>query len=206
MLSSLVRYCDLIPVDRVLYMAGMQCKKFYQMLLNESSQQAQNMRKQFGGQAFVFLNRLMDVLELPPRTSTEQLDADDIKGTGIPFNVLTPSIKFENQKQVEEVRSFVMNISVQNADTDQELPREQCPFGCGHERWTGAVYCTNCKNVSPICAITGQHVVNGHIHQMPSQPACSVCGCFARPAPWNMYVQKTKSCPVCGELGNPMSK
>ncbi|CAL5981915.1 Intraflagellar_transport protein 172 [Hexamita inflata] len=204
--SSILRYCDLIPVDRCLAMAGLTCKNFFKVLQNETSQQAQSLKKIYGGQAFVFLNRFMDVIELAPNQSTGELDAVDIKNSGIPWDVKAPSKQYLNAKSIEDVRSFVMNMSVQNSDTDQELPREQCPHGCGNERWTGSVACAKCKNTSPICSVTGQHVINAHLKTIPSQPACTVCGCYARPAPWNAFVQKTKSCPVCGELGNPMGK
>lgn len=54
------------------------------------------MRKIFGGQAFVFLNRLMDVLELKPGEMTGDLDATDIRNTGIPWDVRVPKIKYLN--------------------------------------------------------------------------------------------------------------
>lgn len=205
MLCSLVRYCDLVPVDRCLAMAGNMCKQFYQLLANETAPQAVAMRKVFGGQAFVFLNRLMDVLELGPGQMTGDLDATDIRNTGIPWDVRVPSVKYLGPQGVEQVRSFVMQMSVNNSDADQELPKESCPHGCGAERWIGAVACTKCKNTSPACAVAGQHVINHNLKTVPP-PACAVCGCYARPAPWNNWVQKTKSCPVCGELGNPMGK
>ena len=60
----------------------------------------------------------MDVSELNPGTNTGELDAVDIKNTGIPWDVKVPATKYLNDKSFEEVRSFVMGLSVQNADTD----------------------------------------------------------------------------------------
>lgn len=186
--SSIVRYCDLIPVDRCLAMAGNVCKQFYSLLVNESAPAAVAMRRVFGGQAFVLLNRFMDVIELNPGDSTGDLDAADIRGTGIPWDVRVPAVRYLDNEGVEAVRTFVMQMSVQNADSDQDLPREGCPHGCGAERWIGAVACTKCKNTSPACAVTGQHVINHNLKAAPSMPACAVCGCYARPAPWNGWV------------------
>lgn len=93
-------------------MAGMMCKKFFGTLANETSPQAVSLKKMYGGQAFVFLNRFMDLLDIGPGQSTGDLDAADIKNTGIPFNVFGPTVKYLNEKSVEEVRSFVMQLSV----------------------------------------------------------------------------------------------
>ncbi|KAH0574592.1 Intraflagellar transport protein 172 [Spironucleus salmonicida] len=206
--SSLVRYCDIIPVDRCLALAGLTCKKFYQLLQNETSPQAVAFRRAFGGQAFVFLNRLLDVIEHQQTgaKTTGDLDASDIRQTGIPWDVSVPRLAYIGESSLEDARGFVMNMSVQQADAEQDLPIESCPHGCGSDRWTGATSCTKCRNTSPICCITGQHVINAHLKTIPAQPACNVCHSYARPAPWNNYIQKTKSCPVCGEMANPMSK
>lgn len=48
------------------------------------------MKRVFGGQAFVFLNRFMDVIELEGGQTTGDLDAADIRGTGIPWDVRMP--------------------------------------------------------------------------------------------------------------------
>lgn len=188
-------------------MAGEWCQRFHERLVHETNPALVTTRKVCGGQAFVFLNRLMDIADLKPSETTGVLDAADLRGSGIPWDVRVPTTQYLGAAGYERVRSYVvMQAALDGNDGEQELPREKCPHGCGAERWLGAITCGKCKNTSPVCAITGHHVISAALKAPPATPACAVCGCFARPAPWNSWVQKTKSCPVCGELGNPMGR
>ena len=101
------------------------------------------MRNSFGGQAYVFFNRLMDVMELSPGAMTGDLDAQELRGTGIPFDVRAPTRRYLSD--ISEIRSFVMQLSIGNSTSSQELPREVCPHGCGADRWVTAVLCPQCK-------------------------------------------------------------
>ena len=60
----------------------------------------------------------MDILGLEPGQSTAELDAIDIKNTGIPWEVRAPYTKYLTEKSNEEVRSFLISLSIVNTDTD----------------------------------------------------------------------------------------
>lgn len=89
-------------------MAGEWCQRFHERLAHESNPALVATRKVCGGQAFVFLNRLMDIAELKPNETTGILDAGDLRGSGIPYDVRVPTTQYLNAAGYERVRSYVV--------------------------------------------------------------------------------------------------
>lgn len=207
--SSLVRYCDLLPVDRCFAVAGESCKQFVEIANGNSNAKVIEARTQYLNQCCVFLNKLIDLHEELSNHSKnlDRIDISDLTGSGIPWTAQIPVNLYLSKSRVDEIRSFILELTMdENTATTQELPREPCPFGCGKSIWIGACSCINCRQISPICAVTGCHVINPNTHLLPSSRACQICGCYARPAPWNSLIAKSKNCPVCEEVGFPIGK
>lgn len=207
--SSLVRYCDLLPVDRCFVVAGESCKQFVEISNGNSNAKVMEARTQYLNQCCVFLNKFIDLHEEISNHSRnlERIDISDLTGSGIPWTAQVPVNLYLSKSRADEVRAFILELTMdESTTTTQELPREPCPFGCGKPIWIGACSCINCRQVSPICAVTGCHVINPNTHMLPSSRACQICGCYARPAPWNSLITKSKNCPVCEEVGFPIGK
>lgn len=206
--ASLLRYCDLIPADRCFAIAGAACQQFATLSETNTNPKVVEARAQYLSQCYVFFNRLIDIYDAMADGSTtlEGVDATDFKGSGIPWNIPLPRTKYLSQARIESIKSLVLNLTMNDNSVAQELPREPCPFGCGRRVWIGACSCGECHKSSPICAITGFHVINPNTHVLPAHRACQICGCYARPAPWNNHIAKSKNCPLCQEVGFPMGK
>lgn len=207
--SSLVRYCDLLPVDRCFVVAGESCKQFVEIANGNSNAKVMEARTQYLNQCCVFLNKFIDLYEEISSDSNnlEHIDISDLTDSGIPWTTQAPINLYLSKSRADEIRSFILELTMdENTTTTQELPRESCPFGCGKTIWIGACSCINCRQVSPMCAVTGCHVINPNTHMLPHSRACQICGCYARPAPWNSLIAKSKNCPVCEEVGFPIGK
>lgn len=99
---SLLRYCDLIRLDKVFYDAGLACKEnvFYFFLKNIKFyinlilfKKINNYLKNNMGMAFMLLNRYLDIYEVIEDPDNENLsENNDFAQTDIPspFNVPFP--------------------------------------------------------------------------------------------------------------------
>lgn len=76
---SLVRYCDILPADRVFYEAGQACKEAGKV-----------------NQAFVLTNRFIDIAELmDDGEDTSTLENTDFEQTDVPFEFRIQVLKLK---------------------------------------------------------------------------------------------------------------
>jgi intraflagellar transport protein 172 len=94
---ALLRHCDVIPVDRAFYEAGIACKRIG-----------------WDSMAFVFLNHYLDIHDAMEEgvTSTDMLDNSDIKNTDIPLNAPMPSRICVPEDAHDEVKEWVLAASM----------------------------------------------------------------------------------------------
>jgi intraflagellar transport protein 172 len=129
--------------------------------------------------AFVFLNRYLDIADSiddaadasfdgaspSPRASSgktlKNLDNDDFANTDVPkpARLFLPSAHAVDEKRREEVRDWVLTISMDRAVT-QQLPERKCQK-CQGSTFAGALTCHRCGAESEACAVTGWPVPAG---------------------------------------------
>merc|ERR1712159_906085 len=91
--------------------------------------------------AFVFLNRYLDLSEAIDEGNLDALDNTDFAGTDVPFEVQLPSEQFLQEDKREEIRTWVLDISV-DRKVEQVLAKDArgCYSGSLLDPSTGKQY------------------------------------------------------------------
>ena len=135
-LVSLLRHTEIIPADKAFYEAGMACK---------------NMN--WENMAFVFLNRYLDLYEAIEERSLDNLDNTDFADTDIPFEIPLPEDPFLDQTQHEEVKEWVLAVSM-DQKVEQQLPIDE------RMTYEASLIASGSNTASQACVVTGYPVLN----------------------------------------------
>ena len=149
------------------------------------------------GQAFLFLNRYIDISEAMDdgRRSSDALDGSAFAATDVPARFPLPAEHYVRETTREEVRDWVLELSM-DRNLKQELAQRPCGT-CGKETYAAGLRCGGCRAVSEMCVVTGYPVGSGAGERV-------VCnGHPARRAEWNMYVGTCGACPWCAAPAQP---
>jgi intraflagellar transport protein 172 len=180
---ALVRYCDVLPADRVFYEAGQACKRAGKL-----------------NQAFVLTNRFLDICdaldEVRPRgglwaagvrvlgrerkirllttvakpmqaDGSSMIDNTDFENTDVPFAFNLPDRPFVPEKEREEVRDWVLTLSM-DQKVEPVLSMKPC-YKCSAHVWEAALACPSCKAVFKPCVVTGMPVPRGRGELPPEE-------------------------------------
>merc|ERR1719240_2456995 len=171
---ALCRYCTEFPVDRAFYQAGMDCKN------------AGNINM-----AFFFLNRYLDIADAIEDPENAAIDGSDFLETDIPspYDLDLPETHFSSEAQVEDIRDFVLQWSM-DQNVQQTMDTRQCD-SCKADIYAGTLVCPKCNCKHEPCVVTGYPV------SKRSRVECSNCGAAANRDDWNAYLLKSKVCPWC---------
>ncbi|QDZ23436.1 intraflagellar transport protein [Chloropicon primus] len=179
--TSLLRYIGAIPADKAFYEAGTCMKEAGEL----------NM-------AFVFLNRYLDLTEAmddaAEQTGDQVLDNGDFVNTDIPYDFHLPSGHFLDEVKREEVRDWVLTVSM-DQQVDQSLSLRTCA-NCGIDTYAASLKCHSCGSPVEACIITGYPIPLGEKVSPTGQPA--------QKEDWNTYILKFKKCPWTGSNQNPI--
>jgi len=180
MATSLVRFCDIVPADRLFCEAGLACR----------DAKRDNM-------AFVFLNRYLDIADaMEEADSSMTLENSDFDKSDIPFDFALPERPFLNEAKREAIREWVLTVSM-----DQKV---ECVLGmrncekCNQEIYEGCLKCPNCKNETVACIVTGYPIARGQ------RVSCHGCNQSANKDDWNRYLLTMSQCPWCGNSETPV--
>merc|ERR1711865_572944 len=104
---ALLKYCGVIPADKLFYLAGSMCRD----------------QEHLQSLAFVLLNRYIDLTEAIEDGDTSMLDNADLADTCIPspFDYDLPKKQFQTDEKREEVRDWVLAMSM-DQQVEQSLP------------------------------------------------------------------------------------
>uniref|UniRef100_A0A2K6G5V0 Intraflagellar transport protein 172 homolog n=1 Tax=Propithecus coquereli TaxID=379532 RepID=A0A2K6G5V0_PROCO len=168
---SLLRHTQLLPADKAFYEAGIAAKAVG-----------------WENMAFIFLNRFLDLTDAIEEGTLDALDHSDFQDTDIPFEVPLPAKQHVPEAQREEVRDWVLTVSMDQR-LEQVLPRDE-----------RGVYEASLVAVSTgvralPCLITGYPILRNKIE-------------FKRPGKaankdnWNKFLMaiKTSRSPVCQDV------
>eukprot|EP00767_Chilomastix_cuspidata_P007164 gnl/Chilomastix_cuspidata/775.p1 GENE.gnl/Chilomastix_cuspidata/775~~gnl/Chilomastix_cuspidata/775.p1 ORF type:complete len:1830 (+),score=796.01 gnl/Chilomastix_cuspidata/775:2075-7564(+) len=172
---ALTFYADVLPVDRTFTVAGLACRKVH-----------------WDAEALIFLNLALDIRDsLLGGDDIVNVDVTDIIETGIPVEFTTPSRFFLDDARIEDVRQWVMMVSMDRTDS-LELTFDRC--SCGAPVWTAAETCQRCGTRQG-----NRCVLSGSVVDVTAAPCCT-CGAVAKRSYWNELVGDRNPCPMCGRI------
>ncbi|XP_076872854.1 intraflagellar transport protein 172 homolog [Brachyhypopomus gauderio] len=168
---SLLRHTELIPADKAFYEAGLAAKAVG-----------------WNNMAFIFLNRFLDLADSIDEGTLEALDHTDFQDTDIPFEVPLPSKLYVTVEQREEIRDWVLSVSMDQR-VEQVLSRDE--RGTYEASLTAAH--TGIRSLP--CVITGYPVLGNKIDF--KKP-----GMAANKDDWNKFLMATKTThsPECQDV------
>ncbi|GMH40815.1 hypothetical protein BSKO_08719 [Bryopsis sp. KO-2023] len=94
--------------------------------------------------AFVLLNRYLDLVEAMEEGDGTVLENADFVDTDIPYDFELPEKDYVPEDQREEVRDWVLIISMDQQPVDQTLSTRPCDR-CGSDIYEASLVCQNCK-------------------------------------------------------------
>uniref|UniRef100_A0A3P9LP27 Intraflagellar transport 172 n=1 Tax=Oryzias latipes TaxID=8090 RepID=A0A3P9LP27_ORYLA len=159
---SLLRHTRTIPADKAFYEAGKACKKVG-----------------WESMAFIFLNHFLDLCYQAIEDDSEgALDHMDFMDTDIPFDVPLPSKVCITEGPLEQIRNWVLTVSV-DRQVEQVLPRDE------RNTFEGSLVAAGSGLRSVPCVLTGYPVLGNNIQ-------FSALGKAANKEDWNRFVMVTK--------------
>lgn len=132
--TSLLRHTNIIPADRAFYEAGLNCRAARKTDM-----------------ALMFMNRFLDLVEAI-EADDGMLDPEGFEETEIPLEVPLPEQVCLPAADVEEIRNWVLNMSIDQRNTNQELPKDK-----------RGVFEGNIGHHGRPCIITGYPVISDAI-------------------------------------------
>ncbi|XP_062065144.1 intraflagellar transport protein 172 homolog [Lepus europaeus] len=168
---SLLRHTQLLPADKAFYEAGTAAKAVG-----------------WENMAFIFLNRFLDLTDAIEEGTLDALDHSDFQDTDIPFEVPLPAKQHVPEAQREEVRDWVLTVSMDQR-LEQVLPRDE------RGAYEASLVAANTGVRALPCLITGYPILRNKIE-------------FKRPGKaankdnWNKFLMaiKTSHSPVCQDV------
>ncbi|KAL3991031.1 WD domain G-beta repeat family protein [Acanthocheilonema viteae] len=169
---SFIRYSDIMQADKVFYDAGMACRK-----LGTEKERL----------ALTLLNHYLDLCDAIEDQDPSLVDGSIFDGTDIPQEVLLPAVKYTSDDEHEEVKEWVLAISMEQS-IERSLP---CDSNGNFE-----VSLIDANGTShPACLISG-YPIRGNIKEFGSS------GKAADRDTWSRFImaQKTKSTESIGDI------
>ncbi|XP_027706181.1 intraflagellar transport protein 172 homolog isoform X2 [Vombatus ursinus] len=168
---SLLRHTQLIPADKAFYEAGTAAKAVG-----------------WENMAFIFLNRFLDLTDAIEEGTLDALDHSDFQDTDIPFEVPLPAKQHVPEAQREEVRDWVLTVSMDQR-LEQVLPRDE------RGAYEASLVAASTGVRALPCLITGYPILRNKIEF--KQP-----GKAANKDNWNKFLMaiKTSHSPVCQDV------
>lgn len=168
---SLLRHTELIPADKAFYEAGLACRAVG----------LENM-------AFIFLNHFLDLCDAIDEGTLDALDFSDFLDTDIPFEVPVPSKLCVTEAQREQIRDWVLMLSMDNR-LEQVLPRDE------RNSYEASLVAAGTGLRSLPCVLTGYPVLRNKVE-------FSAAGRAANKEDWNKFLMaaKTTHSPECQDV------
>lgn len=168
---SLLRHTQLLPADKAFYEAGTAAKAVG-----------------WENMAFIFLNRFLDLTDAIEEGTLDALDHSDFQDTDIPFEVSLPAKQHVPEAQREEVRDWVLTVSMDQR-LEQVLPQDE------RGTYEASLVAVSTGVRALPCLITGYPILRNKIE-------------FKRPGKaadkdnWNKFLMaiKTSHSPVCQDV------
>ncbi|KAL0252189.1 hypothetical protein GEMRC1_001401 [Eukaryota sp. GEM-RC1] len=171
--TSLLRFNDVLPSDKLFFEAGEACK-----LANETNA------------AWVFLDKYVDIVEAMDDGS-EFVENSNLISTDIPLtNVKVPTKHYASTKDRESQRQYVLTMSMAD-EVCSEPNNRACP-NCGELIYDCRMSCNFCQEVFTPCAASG-----APLSATSEIWSCNECSMVAGVKDLNSWTSRTRQCPWC---------
>ncbi|XP_030200601.1 intraflagellar transport protein 172 homolog [Gadus morhua] len=168
---SLLRHTELLAADKAFYEAGLACRAVG-----------------WENMAFIFLNHFLDLADGIDEGTLDTLDHSDFQETDIPFEVPVPSKLHVSEAQREEIRDWVLAVSMDQR-VEQVLPRDE------RDTYEASLLATSTGIRSLPCVITGYPVLRNKMD-------FKAPGKASNKDDWNKFLMATKTThsPECQDV------
>ncbi|XP_055005694.1 intraflagellar transport protein 172 homolog [Boleophthalmus pectinirostris] len=168
---SLLRHTEVVPADKAFFEAGTDCRA-----------------EGWDSMAFIFLNHFLDLCDAIEEATLDGLDHSDFVDTDIPFEVPVPSKLFVSEEQREQIRDWVLMVSMDQR-LEQVLPKDE------RNSYEGTLTCSSTGLTSLPCVLTGYPVIRSPVEFSSS-------GRAANKDDWNKFLMATKTShsPECQDV------
>ncbi|CAL8391867.1 unnamed protein product [Arctogadus glacialis] len=163
---SLLRHTELLAADKAFYEAGLACRAVG-----------------WENMAFIFLNHFLDLADGIDEGTLDTLDHSDFEETDIPFEVPVPSKLHVSEAQREEIRDWVLAVSMDQR-VEQVLPRDE------RDTYEASLLATSTGIRSLPCVITGYPVLRNKMD-------FKAPGKASNKDDWNKFLMATKVRHTC---------
>ena len=114
--------------------------------------------------------------------------------TDIPYDFHLPSAHYLDEAQREEVRDWVLTISM-DQQVEQSLSLRTCA-NCGVDTYAASLKCHSCNTMFEPCVVTG--------YPIPPGEKIAPTGHPAKRDDWNAFILKRNVCPRTGVDQQPL--
>lgn len=177
---SLVRFINLTNVDKPFLDAGQALREVGDDI-----------------QAFVFLNRYLDLFqaindpETNPLESSEEFESSDIPPAE---KLCLPKQNLISDNQMKEIRDWLLALSIKRGK-ELTLPRRKCE-GCQQSIYLNSINCPHCDKNEQICHLTGLPILK------KSSECCQKCLKVFDKGALGKYRNLFNHCPWCSSSFN----
>eukprot|EP00796_Vickermania_ingenoplastis_P010031 gene10031-7008_t len=179
LMLGLPRWIPFIPADKAFFDAGMAAKA----------------HPKGADIAFCYLNRTLDILERMEDgdSDSSNIDNKDFAMTDFPRVFMLPTNSTIPGEEIETVKNWVLQVSIEQSGGDRELPLVDDPANPDTKMFEGALT-SPAGSSFPECAVTGFPI----LPTSGGMAKCTVCKRTANQDDWYKLVMITKECPWCG--------
>jgi intraflagellar transport protein 172 len=177
---GLLRYSDLIRLDKLYFDAGIACQKAEQLPM-----------------AIKFLNRYLDINDLIEDPDNNNLDdGSDYANTDIPspLDVPFPEKNLISPAEKDKIKDWLLQIAM-NKKVSDALPTRPCDK-CSTPIFEAALTCFKCKTKYEPCILTGYPALYSN------SVKCRTCAKPAIKDNWSIYLTMFANCPWCNGIPN----
>ena len=182
---TLLRYTQVIPVDKAYYNAGLSCS-----LLSDHS-----------NDTFIYWNRYIDICDrIVDHSNIYDIDNTEFQSSDLPrlTDIPLPNKLYYSDDSVnDDVREYILNHAMSSHKSIKQLSHTQC-IQCHQSMVASNMQCNVCEHRYQQCIVSGMPLI-----QSASIHHCTACNQPADRHAWNIYVKLFQQCPVCMTPAQP---
>lgn len=148
----------------------------------------------FKSNAFILLNRYLDVYDSIEDSSLKLEDENELRDTDIPqTEIYTSETNIIDAKTKKEIHEWIVNSNIDKS-FEKSLTRKPC-LKCNKNIFEANLRCKSCGFQYEQCVVSGFPIVKSS-----EAVACSSCGRKALRDCWNEWIGANEQCPWCKSI------
>lgn len=174
---SVLSYGDIIKLDLALLDAGLICRELG-----------------FKGNAFILLNRYLDIYEVIEDNSNKLEEEGELKDTEIPqVDVYMSESNIINAQTKKDIHDWIVKANIDKS-FEKTLSRKAC-LKCNKNIFEANLKCKSCNFQYDQCVVSGFPIFKAN-----EAVGCSSCGKKALRECWNEWIGANEQCPWCKSI------